>query len=310
MSAFNRLDTTQQWPEPRKHIKLHQAGFLQVLRFGKAAEKCESLNEWTVSSVRRGCVRRQIFHKQMHRSTSCPTRASPGCTGREGRRRPRLRLAGIEHGNKEMWSSVTKHPLLWDYVVLPHFQECDPVIGGSPLSCGLDGLYIQDVWSRTRACVELDEVRIHQAAGGAFSTSLEHSRAITMMDLAVQVKVRRTTEAAAFPDMRKDSMRLLNSPPWPSIWECEGRSWLDWMSGQNVHTPVGWLAGADVQQIISDDHLLHSKDVFPPVLRVKKSNERHSNTSHAENNRPCYHLLNASQTTFPHEASFGEYNHT
>lgn len=34
-------------------------------------------------------------------------------------------------------------------------------------------------------------------------------------------------------------------------------------------TYAGPLMGVHEQQIISDDHLLHSKDVFPPVLRIK-----------------------------------------
>lgn len=63
-------------------------------------------------------------------------------------------------------------------------------------------------------------------------------------------------------------------------------------------TYAGSLMGADVQQIISDDHLLHSKDIFPPVLHIKRKNERHSNTFHAENSSLCYHFPNPSQTTF------------
>lgn len=69
-------------------------------------------------------------------------------------------------------------------------------------------------------------------------------------------------------------------------------------------TYAGSLMGADVQQIISD------KNIFPPVLHIKRKNEQHSNTFHAENSSLCYHFLNPSQTTFPHEASFSEYNHT
>lgn len=52
----------------------------------------------------------QLFSTQTEESTSHPTRASPGRTGRE---------AGKEHGNKEVWSRerkgggyrVTKHSL-------------------------------------------------------------------------------------------------------------------------------------------------------------------------------------------------------
>lgn len=47
-------------------------------------------------------------------------------------------------------------------------------------------------------------------------------------------------------------------------------------------------------------HTLHIK---------KKSNDWHSNTFHAENNGMYYYFLNASQTTFPHEASFTKLNH-
>lgn len=129
------------------------------------------------------------------------------------------------------------------YMVLPHLQECDPVIERSSLCWGLNSLYIfRMYWIRggpawsTLSCASVKQQTV------LLSPHWIRCRVIMMADL---IKGQNQTEVRGVCSSvwvlhrcfvpgdeerfgkTAESMKLLNSPPWPSIWECAGRSWLD-----------------------------------------------------------------------------------
>lgn len=200
--------------------------------------------------------RRQIFSTD--KFTSLPTGiASPGHTGRE---------AGIGHGNKEVWNwkrkgevkELLKSPSLLglhDVPVSPGIWCCNPSTEGSTASaCRMYG---------TRggpACVHQSNIRWHfcHLIRLEWTTLLLLLMTTTVMMMMNLIKVKHQTDFRG--EDKADWTKLFNSHPWPTIWECAGRSWLDGMSGQMY---VRWFTDVSRQAANHSRQLLHSKDIFP-----------------------------------------------
>ena len=78
------------------------------------------------------------------------------------------------------------------------------------------------------------------------------------------------------------------------MWECAGRSWLDWTSGQCVHTLVQWRE--------------HKSPLTSTDLRIKRIKQVAIQCTFRQKTPACVVVYwTAPQTNFPHEASLTKY---
>lgn len=154
-----------------------------------------------MKSMKCGFEGRQMFHI----SIANPTYDLLRHTGSEDWGRPQHIFAGIEGGNKggRAWN-ITEDSLLFGYTMLPHLQECGPVIE----SCGLYLGYVKTRMCRFSTLSDSDE---RFGAEGQSWTSVSNPR---------QSQWGKIKNAAIL-------IILTSSLPLPSVWECVGRNWLD-----------------------------------------------------------------------------------